>query len=74
MPNISDIFDHIRKSTVFSTLDLQRGFWQIPVREADRSKTAFATFMGLYEFRVMPFGLTNSPATCQEIFGVPPNL
>jgi len=67
MPNVSDIFDHIGRSSVFSTLDLQRGFWQIPVRESDRPKTAFTTFTGLYEFCVMPFGLTNSPATFQRL-------
>ena len=35
--------------------------------ENDRSKTAFCTTEGLFEFNVMPFGLCNSPATFQRL-------
>ena len=47
----------------FSKLDLSRGFWQIPVGQEDRSKTAFVTPDGYYEFLRMPVGLVNSIAT-----------
>ena len=39
------------------TMDLASGFWQIPMDEKDKEKTAFATREGLYEFNTMPFGL-----------------
>ena len=39
------------------TIDLTKGYWQVPVKESDREKTAFSCHRGLYEFNTMPFGL-----------------
>lgn len=43
-----------------TSLDLKDAFWQIPIEESSRQKTAF-TVPGrpLYQFKVMPFGLRN---------------
>ena len=41
-------------------------FWQIPVRKADRQKTAFAFELGLFEKTRMPFGICNASATFQR--------
>lgn len=45
-------------------MDLASGFWQIPMAEADKEKTAFAT---RDEFNTMPFGLCNAPATFERV-------
>ncbi|CAF1045914.1 unnamed protein product [Didymodactylos carnosus] len=51
----------------FTKLDLKSGFWQFPIREADKRKTAFITPFGLYHFNVLPQGLKNSPPTFQRV-------
>ncbi|CAF4226909.1 unnamed protein product [Rotaria sp. Silwood2] len=51
----------------FSKLDMKSGFWQIPIEEKDRHKTAFITPEGLYEWNVLAQGLTNSPPSFQRI-------
>ena len=51
----------------FSKLDLKSGFYEIPIKEADKEKTAFVTPFGLYQFNVLPMGLKNSPPTFQKV-------
>ena len=52
---------------MITTLDFASGYWQIPMAEGAREKTAFATPFGLFEFTVMPFGLHSAPATFQQM-------
>ena len=66
LPHIDDIIDRLAGSRYFSTLDLKSGYWQVPLAEEDKCKTAFVTADGLFEFNVLPFGLSNAPATFQR--------
>jgi len=63
MPHPDDIYARLSDARFYSKLDFCKGYWQIPVAESDRPKTAFATPFGLYQFRRMPFGLQNAGAT-----------
>jgi hypothetical protein len=67
MPRIDELIDRLGKAKYISTLDLARGYWQVPMEEESRHKTAFTTPYGLYQFRVMPFGLQGAPATFQRM-------
>lgn len=59
-------FPRLESVNLFSTLDLQSGYWQIAVDEKDREKTVFITRYRLYEYTCMPFGLCNTPSTFQR--------
>ena len=67
IPNITDVLDSLGKSKYFSTVDCASGFWQIPLREEDRPKTAFSTEYGHFGYKSMPFGLKGAPATFQRL-------
>ncbi|KAJ0392617.1 hypothetical protein ATCC90586_010571 [Pythium insidiosum] len=43
LPRIDDTLESLGGATRFTTLDLMAGYWQVPVAENDRDKTAFAT-------------------------------
>ncbi|UYV80760.1 hypothetical protein LAZ67_19001650, partial [Cordylochernes scorpioides] len=66
IPRLED-FQHILSGKIiFSRLDLFKAYYQIPIAEEDKPKTAIITPFGLYEFNVMSFGLRNAPATFQR--------
>ncbi|XP_053873204.1 uncharacterized protein LOC128831095, partial [Malaclemys terrapin pileata] len=67
MPRIDELLARLGGARYITTLDLSKGYWQIPLEPASREKTAFATPTGLYQFTRMPFGLHGAPATFQRL-------
>lgn len=67
MPCIDELLERLGEAQYFTTLDLTRGYWQIPLDTSSKEKTAFATPSGLYQFVRMPFRLHGVLATFQRL-------
>ena len=67
LPNIADCLDAFEGASFFCALDLRSSFYQVPLAEADRDKTAFITRRGQWRFKSLPMGLCNSPGTFQRL-------
>ena len=64
IPTFDDIIHQLRGSTVFSKLDAQSGFWQIPLDPETAKLTTFITPVGRFYMKRVPFGISSAP----EIF------
>ena len=49
LPRIDESLARLGKAKIYTCIDLAWALWQIPVRKADRHKTAFACELGLFE-------------------------
>ena len=67
MPRVDELLDRIARGRYLTTIDLCKGYWQIPLAKEDIPKSAFVTPFGLFQFKVMPFGMKNAPATFQRL-------
>jgi hypothetical protein len=67
MPLVDDVINQLGKSSWFTALDLQSGFWQIRMAPEDMKKIALITKIGLYDWIVMPFGLKMQPVLLLEL-------
>ena len=58
LPKIDELYARLQGYKVFSTLDLQSGYYHIGLSESMKPKTAFViSGMGKYQFNQVPFGL-----------------
>ena len=68
LPRIEDSLNCLDGAAIFTSLDLQSGYWQVEMTEDSKPLTAFTVGpLGFYECVWMPFGLTNAPATFQHL-------
>ena len=65
MPKVDELIEP--GTRYLTTLDLTKGYWQVPLTRTAREKTAFATPGGLYQYTVLPFGVHGAPATFQRM-------
>ena len=65
LPYNKDFNNNLAGCTVFSKIDMIRGYYQIPMAPSSIAKTAVITPFGLWEFLCMPFGLNTAAQSFQ---------
>ncbi len=70
MPRVDELLDRLGRARYISTLNLTKGYWQVPLSESAKPKTAFSTPSGHWQYRTLPFGLHGAPATFQHMMNI----
>ena len=55
LPRVDETLAHLAGAKVFSKLDANSGFWQIPLATQSQNLTTFITPFGRYRFTKLPF-------------------
>jgi transposase InsO family protein len=66
LPRCDDLLKALAGAKYFTALDLECGFWQIPLEEGSKDKATFAYPGGARRYENMPFGLKNASAHFQR--------
>lgn len=67
MPRVDELVESLGRARYLTTLDLCKGYWQVPLSPESQEMTAFKTPFGHFQFCVLPFGLHGAPATFQRM-------
>ena len=70
LPNLEDALYNLNGMKYFTSMDLVKGYYQVPMSNQAKPYTAFSTSMGHWQFKRMPFGLCNAPATFQRLMNI----
>ena len=66
LPRVNETLAQLTGARVFSKLDANSGFWQIPLAKPSRLLTTFITPTGRYCFNKLPFGISSAPEHFQK--------
>lgn len=68
IPQIASIMNKLSGSRFLSSINLEAAFWQIPLEEGSRQKTAFTIPQrGHFQFKVVPFGLSTASQALSRV-------
>ena len=51
MPNQETIYAKLASAKYLTKIDFTKGYWQVPMKESDKEKTAFSTPLGHMQFK-----------------------
>jgi hypothetical protein len=66
LPRIDELINQIAQYMIFSTIDLRSAYHQVPLKNDDKTYTAFEARGCLYQFTRLPVGVTNGVACFQR--------
>eukprot|EP00731_Ephydatia_muelleri_P032552 Em0024g96a len=66
LPKVDETLAQLAGAKIFSKLDANSGFWQIPLTERSKLLTTFITPFGRYYFHKLPFGICSAPEHFQK--------
>lgn len=66
LPTTDEILAQVSGAKLFSKLDANSGFWQIPLAEQSRPLTTFITPFGRYCSNKLPFGISSASEVYQR--------
>ena len=69
LPKIDEIYARLKGSKIYSTFDMRSGYYHMVLSEESRTKTAFVSSYGKWEFKrcQFGFGLAQAPAYFQRL-------
>ncbi len=70
MPWVDELLNRLGRARYISTLDLTKGYWQVPLSETAKPKMAFSTPSEHWQYRTLPFSLHWAPATFQRMMEI----
>ena len=66
VPTVDETLAQLSGANIFSKVDANSGFWQIPLSEESQHYTTFISPFGRYCFRKLPFGIASAPELFQR--------
>ena len=66
MPDVETTLAQFDGAKIFSKIDANNGFWQVPLDKKCMQLTTFITPFGRFRFKRLPFGLTTAPEIFQK--------
>ena len=67
LPKIDEIYACLKDSKIYSTFDMQSGYYHMVLSEVPRPKSAFVSAYGKWQFKRCPFGLAQASAYFQRL-------
>ena len=67
---INDTIDQLQRVTIFVSLDLTIGFWQVPLEEGNQEKMTIVCWEALSKYTLMPFALCTTINTFQSLMNI----